>query len=151
MTPKPRSLRRSHRTRLATLIATPAILLSLCGCAGSADSATPGDDAAAAASAASFASALSDADGQAACDLLSAATRTTLEADSGSTCADAVTALHLPEPGAVRSSRSYGRAAQVHFANDVAFLTLENGAWRVRAASCEQRPERPYRCELKGD
>jgi hypothetical protein len=155
MTPKTRSLRGSHRTGVATSIATsialPAILLSLSGCAGSAGSATPGDDAEAATIAASFAGALSDTDGEAACNLLAATTRTSLESDSGSPCADAVTALHLPEPGEVRTSRAYGRAAQVDFTNDVAFLTLENGNWRISAAGCEQRPERPYRCQLKGD
>jgi hypothetical protein len=127
------------------------LLLAVSGCSAGAGSAPPGDDAAAGAVAASFARALADADGAAACDLLAATTRTTLEADSGAACAHALMALGLPTAGTVRSSEAYGRAAQANFDADVEFLTLENGQWRITAAGCVERPERPYQCDLKGD
>jgi hypothetical protein len=127
------------------------VLLALSGCAAEGGSAPPGDDGTAGAVAASFARALADADGSAACDLLAATTRTTLESDSGSDCADAITALNLPDPGSVRSSEAYGRAAQANFEQDIEFLTLENGQWRITAAGCAERPDRPYQCDLKGD
>jgi hypothetical protein len=127
------------------------VLLALSGCAAGTGSQTPGDDAAAGTVAASFARALADADGSAACDLLAATTRTTLEADSGADCADAITALELPDPGSIRSSEAYGRGAQANFEQDIEFLTLENGQWRVTAAGCVERPDRPYQCDLKGD
>ena len=125
-------------------------LLALSGCAAAAGPATPGDGAATTV-AASFARAVADADGPAACELLAATTRTTLESESGTDCADAIAALGLPDPGAVRSSAAYGRAAQVTFDEDTEFLTLENGQWRITAAGCVERPERPYQCDLKGD
>lgn len=123
-------------------------LLALSGCA--AGPATPGDGAATTV-AASFARAVADADGPAACELLAATTRTTLESESGTDCADAIAALGLPDPGGVRSAAVYGRAAQATFEEDTEFLTLENGQWRITAAGCVERPERTYQCDLKGD
>jgi hypothetical protein len=117
----------------------------LSGCTGSA-----GDDAAAASVARHFESALTSGDGQAACSLLTANTRTTLEDDEGTACATAISALGLRPGGAIDRSRAYARAAQVTLKNDVLFLALEPGGWRVNAAGCAARVDRPYACELEG-
>ena len=117
----------------------------LSGCSGSA-----GDDAAAASAAAAFESALSSGDGDAACALLTANTRTVLEDDEQAPCAGAITALGLDAGGEVERSRAYARAAQVLLTNDVLFLALEPAGWRVNAAGCTARVDRPYLCELEG-
>lgn len=130
---------------LAAFAVAAAVVAVLSGCAGSA-----GDDAAAASVATDFESALSSGDGEAACALLTANTRSALEDDEGVACASAITALGLDAGGAVDGSGAYGRGAQVLLQNDVLFLALEKNGWRVNAAGCTARADRPYRCELEG-
>ena len=120
------------------------VVLLLSGCAG-----TAGDDAAAASVAVAFESALSSGDGDAACALLTANTRTVLEDEEGA-CATAITALGLDGGGAVERSRAYARAAHVLLENDVLFLALEPAGWRVNAAGCTAQADRPYLCDLEG-
>ncbi|RNE66462.1 hypothetical protein EEJ31_03415 [Cryobacterium tepidiphilum] len=131
--------------RLAALTAAAAVVAALSGCAGPA-----GNDAAAASVADDFESALSSGDGAAACRLLTDNTRITLEDDQGAPCASAITALGLDAGGAIDSSRAYARAAQVMLQNDVLFLALEPSGWRVTAAGCTARVDRPYLCDLEG-
>jgi len=131
---------------LAALALGCVSLALLSGCA-----ATSGDDAPPASAAVDFGSALSAGDGEAACRLLTPTTRAALEETSGTTCAAAISALGLKRGGAVKTSRAYGRGAQVVLEDDVMFLTLESTGWRVSAAGCTARVDRPYLCDLEGN
>lgn len=128
---------------VAALIIGSAALLSFSGCAA-------GDDPAAASAAEAFESALAAGDGEAACALLTEKARDTLQEESGSACAGAILALGLDAGGAVESARAYGRAGQVQLADDVLFLALDTAGWRVSAAGCTSRMDRPYLCDLEG-
>jgi hypothetical protein len=131
--------------RKAVLLAVP-LLFALAGCSSGA-----GDDAAASAVATQFSEALTDGDTDGACELLAQETRAAVEEEAGTSCGQALSALELPTEGAVHSVQAYGRGAQVKLATDVVFLTLEPTGWRVTAAGCTQRQDRPYRCDVKGE
>ncbi|MCU1635222.1 MAG: hypothetical protein JWQ68_461 [Cryobacterium sp.] len=132
-----------HRTTI--LLAVP-LLFALVGCSGGA-----GDDAAATAVATQFAEALTNGDTDGACELLAQGTRASVEQEAGTSCGQALSTLELPTMGAAHDVQAYGRGAQVKLATDVLFLTLESSGWRVTAAGCTQRQDRPYHCAVKGE
>ncbi|MBD8044784.1 hypothetical protein H9638_13300 [Arthrobacter sp. Sa2BUA2] len=76
-----------------------------------------------------------------------------LQTESGGarSCPDTLAAVDLPAAGAAVSSQAYGRNAQVVFENDTVFLTLADGMWKVMAAGCTERGDRPYSCLIEGD
>jgi hypothetical protein len=90
-----------------------------------------------------------DVDPAARCDLLAPATETALTADEGVPCPQALPELPIGA-GAVRSVAVWDREAQVQLTDDTFFLTRTDRGWRVTAAACTARPERPYRCEVEG-
>lgn len=139
------SMRAGWLWEIRAVVLATAVLASA-GCSGAA-----GNDAAAGRVAQEFSSALAAGDPASACDLLAMGTVTALEQESGSACADALGALDLPVGGSVGTTRAFARAAESVVGADTLFLTLEPGGWKVRAAGCTKRPERPYHCDLKGD
>ena len=89
-------------------------------------------------------------DGAAACVVLAPDTRAELEQTAGKPCAEAIVEEALPKPGTVRSSAVYGQWAQVVLSDDTLFLAAFPGGWRVVAAGCHPRGQRPYDCALQG-
>ena len=119
--------------------------LALTGC-GSVDE--RGD--AAASIAVRMLSAVDGGDGAAACAVLAPDTASELEESAGKPCAEAVLDEDLPAPGAVTGSAVYGQWAQVKLTGDTVFLGAFPGGWRVVAAGCTPREERPYDCAVQG-
>lgn len=95
-------------------------------------------------------------DGAAACELLAPVTVETLEGDAEEPCAEAVLGGDVGDvltarTGSTSGSTSVaGRQAQVVLTTDVVFLTVSGTTWRIVAAGCDPRPERPYDCVLEG-
>ena len=94
--------------------------------------------------------AVADRDGTTACALLAPDTADEVAGSEDEPCADAVLAQQLPPPGAVTGTDVYGQWAQVRLTGDTVFLAVFPAGWRVVAAGCTPRPERPYDCVLKG-
>ncbi len=108
------------------------------------------DAGAAADVASSFHRALSDGDGAAACALLAPETAAALEQDSGQSCRQAVIDQDIPDGGTALDRQAYGQTAQVLLTGDVVFLASVGDQWRVSAAGCTPRNERPYHCSIEG-
>jgi hypothetical protein len=89
------------------------------------------------------------ADPQARCDLLAPATLVALEEEASTPCEEAIEELPL-QGGEVTSVEIWGGDAQVRLGDDTVFLTETSVGWRVVAAACTPRPERPYDCEVEG-
>lgn len=66
------------------------------------------------------------------------------------TCPQAVGDLRLPGAGPVGQVEVWSDRAQVRAGADTLFLTRIDGDWRVSAAGCSARPDRPYDCEVSG-
>jgi hypothetical protein len=104
----------------------------------------------------SFYAAIDRQDGAAACALLAPATTESLESDADEPCDEAVldgevgATLASRAAGSDGSASLAGRQAQVLRADDVVFLTVSGTAWRITAAGCDARPDRPYDCVLEG-
>jgi hypothetical protein len=129
------------RIILALLLATGA----LTGCAA------VGDRASAASSVATgLLSSLQSKDGTAACAVLAPDTAAEVEQSGGKPCPEAILDEQLPGPGTVVGTDVYGQWAQVRLSDDTVFLAVFPEGWRVVAAGCTPRPNRPYRCVLQG-
>jgi hypothetical protein len=50
----------------------------------------------------------------------------------------------------VSASEVYGQRAQVRLSGDTVFLAVFPDGWRVVAAGCTARGEKPYDCVLQG-
>jgi len=95
--------------------------------------------------------ALAGEDGSAACGVLAPETRSEVEqAHDDEPCARAILDEDLPEPGRVTGTDVYGQWAQVRFSGDTVFLAVFPDGWRVVAAGCEARADRPYDCAIQG-
>jgi hypothetical protein len=88
-------------------------------------------------------------DGEAACALLAPDTAETVAEDEP--CAEAILDQSLPRPGTVVGADVYGQWAQVRLDDDTVFLAAFDGGWRVVAAGCTPRANRPYQCSVEGD
>jgi ketosteroid isomerase-like protein len=133
--------------RRAALILTAAGLAAVC--AACADPGGDGD--AAAGTVGALFTAVADGDGEAACATLAPDTLAELEESSGTECARAITEEDLPEPGTVQTVDVYGQWARVVTSTDTVFLGVFGDGWRVVAAGCRPRGERPYDCRLQGE
>ncbi len=125
---------------------TAVLLASVSGCAGS----NPGTSEAAT-TALDFHSALGSGDYPRACELLIPAAVEKLEAGAPGTCAEKLSQLDVPVADSVQDSASYGRNAQVVMDQDTLFLARSGDGWKITAAGCTSRGERPYDCEVEGD
>ncbi|MEV6595612.1 hypothetical protein AB0M36_01985 [Actinoplanes sp. NPDC051346] len=122
----------------------PLLLLCLAGCSPAGER---GD--AAADVAMRLLSSVQSEDGAAACATLAPDTLAEIESD-GQPCASAILDEDLPSPGEVTGTEVYGQWAQVRLSGDTMFLAAFPGGWRVVAAGCTARGERPYDCVVKG-
>jgi hypothetical protein len=91
-----------------------------------------------------------DGDGAGACEILAPDTAAELEQSTGTSCAAAIVDQDLPAPAPVSRVDVYGQWARVVLADDTVFLAAFPGGWRVVAAGCRSRGERPYDCVLQG-
>jgi ketosteroid isomerase-like protein len=89
-------------------------------------------------------------DGAAACATLAPDTVAELQKSAGKPCAEAITEEQLPGPGTVHTVDVYGQWARVVTSEDTVFLGAFGDGWRVVAAGCERRAQRPYDCTLQG-
>ena len=89
-------------------------------------------------------------DGAAACALLAPGTAAELEQSADKPCPDAILKEDLPAAAAVTRTEVYGQWAQVRMPGDTVFLGAFPGGWRVVAAGCTPRGDRPYDCVLQG-
>ena len=89
------------------------------------------------------------------CSILEPGTVEELESSDDAACEYTILHMGLPSGGEGRTAEAFGRGAIVELDNDTVFLVGDgNGdvhGWRVTAAGCEPRPERPYDCTVKGD
>jgi hypothetical protein len=88
-------------------------------------------------------------DPQVRCDLLAPSTLVVLEEEASTPCDEAIEQLPL-DGGAVTGVEIWGGDAQVQMDGDTVFLTETSVGWRVVAAACTPRPNRPYDCEVEG-
>jgi len=118
-----------------------AVLLPACSAA-----VPDGDPARTAAEA--FYTAVARGDGAAACALLAPEALSSLEQSTDQPCEQALPDEQLPF-SPVRRVQVYGQAAFVELDDDTAFLGRFPDGWRVTAAGCQERPDRPYDCQLE--
>src|SRR5690242_19166387 len=138
-------LRPVRDRRMAALLLPPVALVALAGCATAG-----GRGEAAAGVATRLLTAVQGKDGAAACALLAPDTASEVEQSGGKPCAEAILDEDLPGPGAVTGTAVYGQWAQVRIGGDTVFLAVFPGGWRVVAAGCKPRGDRPYNCEVQG-
>lgn len=84
------------------------------------------------------------------CTVLAPSTRDELEQSAKRPCAQAIGEQDLPAAGPVRRVDVYGEQARVVLDHDTVFLAHFPTGWKVTAAGCTPRPQRPYQCEIKG-
>lgn len=84
------------------------------------------------------------------CAALAPSTREELERSAKSRCGQAIGEEDLPAAGAVRRVDVYGDQARVVLEHDTVFLARFPTGWKVTAAGCVPRPQRPYQCEIQG-
>lgn len=128
---------------VVALVPLAALLLAGCGSVGE-----RGD--AAASTATRMLGAVEAGDGAEACAVLAPDTVADLEESAGRPCAEAILDEELPGAGAVTGTDVYGQWAQVRLTEDTVFLAAFPGGWRVVAAGCTPRADRPYDCVLRG-
>jgi hypothetical protein len=122
-----------------------ALAFVLSGCASVGDRAESAES-----TAAGFLRDAGAGNGGAACAVLAPNTIAELEKADKKPCAEAILTEDLPAPGDVGKTSVYGQWAQVHLTGDTVFLAAFPGGWRVVAAGCIPRGNRPYDCTLQG-
>lgn len=127
------------------LLGLAAAAVTLAGC-----SSLGPDTAGAGSAAAAFHAATKAGDGAAACSRLSARAVAELEQSAGTRCPQAVLAADVPEAAKVRDVQVWGGRGLVVLDHDVVFVAQYDGGWRVIAAGCSPRQDRPYDCTVKG-
>jgi hypothetical protein len=108
------------------------------------------DTSGAADAAQAFHSATAGGDGAAACSRLSVRVVAELEQSEGTPCEQAVMAADVPAARQVRDVQVWGGRGLVVLDHDVVFVAEFDGGWRVTAAGCSPRKDRPYDCTVKG-
>jgi hypothetical protein len=126
-------------------VVASALLATVAGCASVGDRET-----AASAAAVRLLTAVQSKDGQTACAGLAPDTAAEIVQYAGEACPQAILDEDLPAPGVVTSAVVYGQWAQVRTSTDTLFLAVFPGGWRVIAAGCTPRNERPYDCVVQG-
>jgi hypothetical protein len=129
----------------STVALVPATLLALTGCASVGHRADAAD-----AVATGLLTAAQRKDGAAACAILAPDTAAEVAESGDKPCAEAILDEQLPQPGTVAGTDVYGQWAQVRLSDDTLFLAVFPDGWRVVAAGCTPRENRPYQCVLQG-
>jgi hypothetical protein len=127
------------------LISIMLALGCLAGCSAGGDRASGAD-----AAATGLFQAIAARDGHAACALLAPDTAAEVAQSGNKPCTDAILDEDLPSPGAVTGTDVYGQWAQVRLTGDTVFVAAFTGGWRVVAAGCKPRAERPFDCSVQG-
>ncbi|MET7645917.1 hypothetical protein ABZS83_20255 [Streptomyces sp. NPDC005426] len=117
-------------------------MVLLCACDGRASAARS--------AAAAFERAWEGHDAEAVCAALAPGTRSALESDEQAGCPKALGEIPLPVGGRPRTVNVHGRQARAVLASDTLFLSLFPGGWKVVAAGCTPRTDKPYTCVLRG-
>ncbi|MFD9902955.1 hypothetical protein ACFWX4_01590, partial [Streptomyces sp. NPDC059063] len=81
---------------------------------------------------------------------LAPGTRDELERSAELPCVRALPDAGLPAGSGVRSVDVYGLRARVVTDRDTLFLSSFPDGWKVTAAGCTPRAEKPYQCLIKG-
>jgi hypothetical protein len=96
---------------------------------------------------AEFSAAVEHGDGERACaDLVPKAAQSL--ASGGSSCADEIRKLGL-HGGDIANVQVWGDYAQAAVGTGTVFLTRWGSGWKVSAAGCTRRTDRPYECEVE--
>jgi hypothetical protein len=132
------------------LVGRAAMLLSLSGLVLAGCGSVDERGGAAASVAVRMLGAVDGGDGAGACAVLAPDTVSELEESAGKPCAEAILEEDLPAPDTVTGFDVYGQWAQVRLGEDTVFLAVFPDGWRVVAAGCTPREERPYDCRLQG-
>ncbi|MFF8972733.1 hypothetical protein [Streptomyces sp. NPDC014995] len=130
-------------------VRTTAVAVVLTGTAGACGTVAERHDAVRAAATA-FEKALDEGAYDRMCGALAPATLEELEQSAGRPCAQALAEESPPAGGAVRGTDVHGNQARAVLAGDTLFLSRFTTGWKVVAAGCRQRPQRPYQCRIKG-
>lgn len=130
---------------LFALAAAAAVAVGATACSGS----NPGS-AEAAAAATMFHDDVRSGDVEAACGLLAPGTVEELEEGEPGSCATKLREVDLRTTSTVLESKAYGSDAQVVLDEDTVFLVQSGQNWKITAAGCTSRGERPYDCLIDG-
>lgn len=95
-----------------------------------------------------FYRALDANNGAAACDALAARTRSEVEKSAQKPCERAILDEDIPSVDGSGTVSTFGVAAQVRYAGEVAFLSRFRDGWRVVAAGCRRQPGGLYDCQV---
>jgi hypothetical protein len=109
------------------------------------------DSSAAAAAAIAFRSAVRRSDGVAACRLLSPDVVSAVAQSAAKPCSTAIVGSGVGGRSRPLHVDAYGQNARAVFADDVIFLADFPAGWRVTAAGCTPRVDRPYDCSVEGN
>ncbi|MEU5776434.1 hypothetical protein ABZ819_24430 [Streptomyces venezuelae] len=129
----------------------PVVAMTLLGCAlvGCGAGIDAREDAASRA-AARFEASLRAPDAARGCAALAPGTFDELERSAEQPCAKALPDAEIPLSTGVRHVDVYGRQARVVTDRDTLFLSSFPDGWKVTAAGCTPRPDKPYQCQIKG-
>lgn len=108
------------------------------------------DSTAVVSAATAFRSAVQRSDGAAACRLLAPETLHGVAQSAGKPCPAAILGQGVGGQGSPVHVDVYGQNARVVFTDDVLFLADFPQGWRLTAAACTPRVDKPYDCQVKG-
>ncbi|WAL99282.1 hypothetical protein [Streptomyces sp. Je 1-369] len=128
----------------------PVVAVTLLGCALAGCGGVDAREDAAARAAARFEAGLRAPDAARGCAALAPGTLEELEHSAEQPCAKALPDARVPLSTRVRHVDVYGRQARVVTDRDTLFLSSFPDGWRITAAGCTPRPEKPYQCQIKG-
>jgi hypothetical protein len=92
-----------------------------------------------------FHQAVQQHDFRGACELLSDEVRSSLD-----DCATELAQADIPEASGGASAQVFGQNGIVSWPSDTVFVSRFPGGWKVIAAGCEPRLDRPYDCAVSG-
>lgn len=122
-----------------------ALMLPLPACDAPSTDAEPAE-----AAATGFLEAYSAQDGARACELIAPETRLQVEKQEQKPCEQAVLAVDLPDIGDVQRTQVFSGEGVVVTSEQTVFVSEFDLGWRVTAAGCTSRGEKPHDCEVQG-